>query len=170
MSTTYNIEIREFNGIDYDILYPITTITNVNGLTTSLDELSSNIDSTTSRVSQNEIKIISLEDSVSSIDNEIFSITTNIDSINSSILGIQGDISDLDLEKQDAADLGSLAFKDKAGLGANGDVDGILTIANGGTGANTSSGALTSLGITISTVSINEGDALSSGAIYIYYQ
>ena len=163
MSTTYNIEIREFNGIDYDILYPITTIANVNGLTTSLDELSSNIDSTTSRVAQNEIKIISLENSVSSIDNEIFSITTDIDSI-------QGDISDLDLEKQDAADLGVLAFKNKAGLGANGDVDGILTIANGGTGASTSSGALSSLGITISTVSINEGDALASGAIYICYQ
>ena len=163
MSTTYNIEIREFNGTDYDILYPITTIANVNGLTASLDELSSNIDSTTSRVAQNEIKIISLENSVSSIDNEIFSITTDIDSM-------QGDISDLDLEKQDAADLGDLAFKNKAGLGANGDVDGILTIANGGTGASTSSGALSSLGITISTVSMDEGDALASGAIYIYYQ
>ena len=170
MSTTYNIEIREFNGTDYDILYPITTIENVNGLTTSLDELSSNINSTSSRISQNETKILSLESDVSSITSDIFSITTDIDSINSNILGIQGDISDLDLEKQDAADLGDLAFKNKAGLGANGDVDGILTIANGGTGASTSSGALSSLGITISTVSINEGDALASGAIYICYQ
>ena len=170
MAATYNIEIREFNGTDYDILYPITTIANVNGLTTSLDELSSNINSTSSRISQNETKILSLESDVSSITTNIFSITTDVDSINSNILSIQGDISDLDLEKQDAADLGSLAFKNKAGLGANGDVDGILTIANGGTGANTSSGALSSLGITISTVSINEGDALTSGAIYICYQ
>ena len=27
----YNIEIREFNGIDYDVLYPITKIQNVTG-------------------------------------------------------------------------------------------------------------------------------------------
>ena len=111
MSTTYNIEIREFNGTDYDILYPITTITNVNGLTTSLDELSSNINSTSSRISQNETKILSLESDVSSITSDIFSITTDVDSINSHILDVQGDISDLDLEKQDAADLGDLAFQ-----------------------------------------------------------
>ena len=119
MSTTYNIEIREFNGIDYDILYPITTITNVNGLTTSLNELSSDINSTSSRIFQNETKILSLESDVSSITSDVssitsdvFSITTDIDSINSDILGMQGDISDLDLEKQDAADLGDLAFQD----------------------------------------------------------
>lgn len=170
MSASYNIEIREFNGSDYDVLYPITTIENVNGLTTSLYELSSDIDSTTSRVSQNEIKIASLEDSVSTIDGEIFSITSDIESLSSDISSINGDISDLDLEKQDAADLGSLAFKNKAGLGANGDVDGVLTISNGGTGASTSSGALASLGITISTVSMEEGDPLASGSIYIYYQ
>ena len=111
MSTTYNIEIREFNGIDYDILYPITTITNVNGLTTSLNELSSDINSTSSRIFQNETKILSLESDVSSITSDVFSITTDIDSINSDILGMQGDISDLDLEKQDAADLGDLAFQ-----------------------------------------------------------
>ena len=163
MSTTYNIEIREFNGIDYDILYPITTITNVNGLSASLDELSSNIISLTSRVSQNEINIISLENSVSSIDGEILSITSDISSI-------YGDISDLDLEKQDASDLGSLAFKNKAGLGVNGDVEGILPISNGGTGANTSSGALTNLGIIISQTLIEEGDPLPSGTIYICYQ
>lgn len=34
----YNIEIREFNGIDYDVLYPVTKIQNVQGLT---EELSS---------------------------------------------------------------------------------------------------------------------------------
>lgn len=34
----YNIEIREFNGVDYDVLYPITKIQNVQGLT---EELSS---------------------------------------------------------------------------------------------------------------------------------
>ena len=32
MATTYNIEVREFNGIDYDILYPKTTMENVDGL------------------------------------------------------------------------------------------------------------------------------------------
>lgn len=170
MSTTYNIEIREFNGTDYDILYPITTITNVNGLTTSLDELSSDIYSTSSRIFQNETKILSLESDVSSITSDIFSITTDVDSINSHIVGIQGDISDLDLEKQDAADLGSLAFKNKAGLGANGDVEGILSISNGGTGASTSSGALTNLGIIISQTLIEEGDPLPSGTIYICYQ
>lgn len=170
MSTTYNIEIREFNGTDYDILYPITTIANVNGLTTSLDELSSNINSTSSRISQNETKILLLESDVSSITSDISSIATDINSINSDILGIQGDISDLDLEKQDAADLGSLAFKNKAALGANGDVSGTLSVANGGTGATTSSGALANLGITISTVSKNEGDTLASGTIYICYQ
>ena len=35
---SYNIEINEFNGIDYDILYPVTKIGNVLGLT---EELSS---------------------------------------------------------------------------------------------------------------------------------
>ena len=35
---SYNIEINEFNGIDYDILYPVTKIGNVIGLT---EELSS---------------------------------------------------------------------------------------------------------------------------------
>lgn len=35
---SYNIEINEFNGIDYDILHPVTKIGNVIGLT---EELSS---------------------------------------------------------------------------------------------------------------------------------
>ena len=33
----YNIEIRSFNGTDYDVLYPVTTISNVTGLRTELD-------------------------------------------------------------------------------------------------------------------------------------
>ena len=33
----YNIEINSFNGVDYDVLYPITTISNVNGLQDVLD-------------------------------------------------------------------------------------------------------------------------------------
>lgn len=40
---TYNIEIREFNGVDYDILHPVTTIENVEGLNNSLTQLSQNI-------------------------------------------------------------------------------------------------------------------------------
>lgn len=37
----YNIEIRKFNGIDYDILYPVTTIQNVTELQTELDKKAS---------------------------------------------------------------------------------------------------------------------------------
>ena len=50
------------------------------------------------------------------------------------------------------------------------DVEGILSVSNGGTGANTSSGALANLGITISQNVIEEGDPLPSGTIYIFYQ
>ena len=39
--TNYNIEIREFNGTDYDILYPVTTIQNVSGLQTALNNKAS---------------------------------------------------------------------------------------------------------------------------------
>lgn len=34
----YNIEIREFNGVDYDVLYPITKIQNVQGLSEELNK------------------------------------------------------------------------------------------------------------------------------------
>ena len=33
----YNIEVRMFNGTDYDILYPVTTMENVIDLQTTLD-------------------------------------------------------------------------------------------------------------------------------------
>ena len=36
---TYNIEIREFNGTSYDVLYPKTTINNVDGLSTKISQL-----------------------------------------------------------------------------------------------------------------------------------
>ena len=39
--TNYNIEIREFNGVDYDVLYPVTTIQNVTGLQTELNKKAS---------------------------------------------------------------------------------------------------------------------------------
>lgn len=44
---TYNIEIREFNGSSYDVLYPKTTINNVDGLSakiSQLDTMSSDIE------------------------------------------------------------------------------------------------------------------------------
>lgn len=33
---TYNIELNQFNGVDYDVLYPVTTMGNVMGLTEAL--------------------------------------------------------------------------------------------------------------------------------------
>lgn len=33
---TYNIELNQFNGVDYDVLYPVTKIGNVMGLTEAL--------------------------------------------------------------------------------------------------------------------------------------
>ena len=44
MATTYNIEIREFNGIDYDILYPKTTMENVDGLANSFSQIDDEIE------------------------------------------------------------------------------------------------------------------------------
>ena len=34
---SYNIELNEFNGIDYDVLYPVTKIQNVIGLQEAMD-------------------------------------------------------------------------------------------------------------------------------------
>ena len=62
---TYNIEIREFNGIDYDVLYPKTTINNVDGLSakiSQLDTMSSDIETIKNNISaldankQNKLK------------------------------------------------------------------------------------------------------------------
>lgn len=39
--TNYNIEIREFNGIDYDIFYPITKVENIQGLQEELNKKTS---------------------------------------------------------------------------------------------------------------------------------
>lgn len=33
---SYNIEINQFNGVDYDVLYPVTKMENVMGLTEAL--------------------------------------------------------------------------------------------------------------------------------------
>ena len=45
---TYNIEIREFNGTSYDVLYPKTTINNVDGLSAKISQLDTmSIDITT---------------------------------------------------------------------------------------------------------------------------
>ena len=85
---TYNIEIREFNGTDYDILHPVTVMGNVDGL------------------------------------NEVIS------NINENISNMQTDLSN----KQDKGELGNLALKDKATLTNGEDVDGVLPVANGGTG------------------------------------
>ena len=35
---SYNIELNEFNGIDYDVLYPVTKIQNVIGLQEAMDD------------------------------------------------------------------------------------------------------------------------------------
>ena len=35
--TNYNIEIRKFNGTDYDVLYPVTVIENIDGLSSILN-------------------------------------------------------------------------------------------------------------------------------------
>ena len=112
---TYNIEIREFNGIDYDVLYPITTVENVNGLAESLSQIGGNIDT------------------------------------------IYTDINNLDQQKQDKADLGSLAFKTQATLTNGADVSGVLPIANGGTG-NSSGNASTATKLqTARTIQTNLG-------------
>lgn len=49
-------------------------------------------------------------------------------------------------------------------------VTGVLPVVYGGTGASSKAAALASLGITISSAPISEGDALPAGSIYIYYE
>ena len=112
---TYNIEIREFNGIDYDVLYPITTVENVNGLAESLSQIGGNIDT------------------------------------------IYTDINNLDQQKQDKADLGSLAFKTQATLTNGADVSGVLPIANGGTGNNSGNASTATKLQTARTIQTNLG-------------
>ena len=150
MSTTYNIEIREFNGTDYDILYPITTIANVNGLTTSLDELSTIING---KANVSDLGTLAGKDSIS---------------LTSDVTGA------LPIANGGTGATTAAAARNALGLG---NTTGALPIANGGTNASTAANARTNLGITaiavrpdyqISTTDLGENQTLSAGKIYFY--
>lgn len=44
MATNKNITMRQYNGTDYDTLYPKTTLNQVEGASTQLNQLQQNID------------------------------------------------------------------------------------------------------------------------------
>lgn len=177
----YNIEIREFNGVDYDALYPKTKIENVDGLQTTISQIYTDIGTINTKTSTNASNITqlsqqtngeisSLKGRMSEAETDIGSINGDISSITGSLGEFQQSISNLSTNKQDKTGLGNLAFKDKVTLTNNEETEGILPIDKGGTGASSSSGALMNLGIIISNLPIVEGAELQSGLIYIYYQ
>ena len=68
---TYNIEIREFNGIDYDVLYPKTTINNVDGLSakiSQLDTMSSDITAISNDITAMSSDITTIKNNISALD------------------------------------------------------------------------------------------------------
>ena len=79
---TYNIEIREFNGIDYDVLYPKTTINNVDGLSAKISQLDT------------------MSNDITEISNDITEISNDITAMSSDITTIKNNISALDANKQ----------------------------------------------------------------------
>lgn len=131
---TYNIEIREFNGTDYDILYPLTTMENVDGLTSSISQINTNIQTANNRIGANDSKISTLQSQVGVINQNVSSLSGNVTNI----------YTELD-KKQDKSGLGSLAFKDKATLTSATDVTGTLPKGNGGTGMTSSPSMLVNL-------------------------
>ena len=122
---TYNIEIREFNGIDYDVLYPKTTINNVDGLSAKISQL----DTMSS-------DITTMKNNISALDankqNKLTFDTAPRTNSNNPVTS-SGILTALNT-KQDKSSLGSLALKDKATLTNGDDVTGVLPVANGGTG------------------------------------
>jgi len=122
---TYNIEIREFNGVDYDVLYPKTTINNVDGLSAKISQLDT---------MSNDITTI--KNNISALDankqNKLTFDTAPRTNSNNPVTS-SGILTALNT-KQDKSTLGSLALKDKATLTNGDDVTGVLPVANGGTG------------------------------------
>ena len=190
MSTTYNIEIREFNGIDYDILYPITTIANVNGLTTSLDELSTSING---KANVSDLGTLAGKNSISLSDDTtgvlpVANGGTNASSASGartnlglgslatkSTVTLTSDVTGiLPVGNGGTGQTSLQATRNAMGLG---NTTGVLPVVNGGTNASSASGARTNLGITaiavrpdyqISTVDLGENQTLSAGQIYFY--
>lgn len=97
----YNIEIREFNGSDYDILYPKTAMNNVDGLSNALSQINTNIQGVSDRVSTSEVKITQLQNTTSQINTNIQQINSDITSLSQGIVNIQNTVSTLDANKQD---------------------------------------------------------------------
>ena len=122
---TYNIEIREFNGTSYDVLYPKTTINNVDGLSAKISQLDTM-----------SIDITTMKDNISALDankqNKLTFDTAPRANSNNPVTS-NGILNALNT-KQDKSTLGSLALKDKATLTNGDDVTGVLPVANGGTG------------------------------------
>lgn len=152
---TYNIEIREFNGIDYDVLYPKTTINNVDGLSakiSQLDTMSSDITAIKNNISaldankqnkltfdtaprtnsNNPVTSKGILTALNAKQNTLTFDSTPTANSNNPVTS-SGILTALNT-KQDKSTLGSLALKDKATLTNGDDVTGVLPVANGGTG------------------------------------
>ena len=129
---TYNIEIREFNGIDYDVLYPKTTINNVDGLSAKISQL----DTMSNDITAMSSDITTIKNNISALDankqNKLTFDTAPRTNSNNPVTS-SGILTALNT-KQDKSSLGSLALKDKATLTNGNDVTGVLPVANGGTG------------------------------------
>lgn len=134
MTTYYNVEIREFNGVDYDVLRPLTIMQNVAGLPSALSDLSNSIGEAFARISHNQQNIEQLQTETSGFDDSIQQINEHIDYLDQDMSNIRITISDLNENKQDKDELGALAFKNKVSLTNNTDISGTLPTANGGTG------------------------------------
>ena len=152
---TYNIEIREFNGIDYDVLYPKTTINNVDGLSakiSQLDTMSSDITTMKNNISaldankQNKLTFdtaprtnsnnpVTSSGILTALNAKQNTLTFDtVPTANSNNPVTSSGILNALNTKQDKSTLGSLALKDKATLTNGNDVTGVLPVANGGTG------------------------------------
>ena len=178
MATTYNIEIREFNGIDYDILYPKTTIENVDGLANSFSQIDDEIEGLSQDIDNLQrtkqdtatLKALAFKDKATLTNGE------NVFGILPVNYGGTGLISSPSM----LVNLGSNASVNVMQASPQPGVTGKLGIANGGTNGTTASEARSNLGITdiathpdytISNTDLTAGSSsLATGKLYFYYE
>lgn len=144
MATTYNIEIREFNGIDYDILYPKTTMENVDGLANSFSQIDDEIEGLSQDIDNLQrtkqdtatLKDLAFKDKATLTNGE------NVFGILPVNYGGTGLISSPSM----LVNLGSANADNILKESPRPGVTGILSITNGGTGKSSASEAWTNLG------------------------